>query len=101
ATDLLAMIVIVAVMQEVRLELQDALQVERALVEDGVELDLALLRAMDAGVAGDRLDLCLDLLELVLAREIGLVEQDHVGERDLLLRLAALLKLAEEVPGID
>ena len=47
------------------------------------------------------LDLALDLLELVLAHQIGLVEQDHVGEGDLLLRLVALLELAEEVLGVD
>jgi len=38
------MIVVVTVMEEVGLEFEDALQVERALVEDGVESDLALLR---------------------------------------------------------
>ena len=43
ARDLFAVIVVVAVLEEVGFELEDALQVERALVEDGVELDLALL----------------------------------------------------------
>src|SRR5262249_35289876 len=47
AGNLLAMIVIVAVLEEVGLELEDALEVERALVEDGVELDLALLGLVD------------------------------------------------------
>ena len=54
ALDLFLVVVIVAVMQEVGLELEDALQVEGALVEDGGELDLALLRPEDAGVAVDR-----------------------------------------------
>ena len=101
ALHLLLVVVVVAVLEEVGFELEDALEVERALVEDGVELDLALLRPVDAGVGVDRLDLALDLREVVLAHQVGLVEQDHVGERDLLLGLVALLELAEEVLGVD
>src|SRR5207302_753390 len=62
--DLLAMLAVVAVREEVRLELQDALEVEGALVEDGVEPVLALLRLVDAGIRVDRLDLRLDLPEV-------------------------------------
>ena len=54
ARDLVAVVVVVAVLEEVGLELEDALEVERALVEDGGELDLALLRPVDAGVGVDR-----------------------------------------------
>ncbi|HTE35282.1 MAG TPA: hypothetical protein VK630_01950, partial [Reyranella sp.] len=56
---------------------------------------------MDAGVGIDRLDLALDLGEVLGAHEVGLVEQDHVGKRDLLFRLVALPELAEEMLGVD
>src|SRR6266850_2228892 len=49
ALDLLLMVVIVAMLEEVRLEFEDALEIEGALVEDGAELDLALLCAVKAG----------------------------------------------------
>ena len=52
ALHLFLMVVIVAVMEEVGLELEDALQIERALVEDGGELDLALLRLVGCGRSG-------------------------------------------------
>jgi len=51
---------------------QDALEVERALIEDVGERDLALLGLVDARVGVDRLDLGLDLREIVGAHEIGL-----------------------------
>src|SRR5258708_27409463 len=44
--DLFLMVVIVAVFEEVRLEFEDALQIELALVEDGVKLDLPLVSAV-------------------------------------------------------
>jgi hypothetical protein len=56
---------------------------------------------VDAGIGIDLLDPRLDLREVVLAHQVGLVEQDHVGEGDLLLRLVALLELAEEMLGVD
>src|SRR5262245_43955494 len=99
--DLLFVVVIVAVAEEIRLELQDAPEVERALVEDGVELDLARLRAVQPRQGIDRADLVLDRLELFVAHQVGLVKQDHVGEGDLFLGFVALLELAEEMLGVD
>src|SRR5471030_106108 len=101
ALHLFLMIVVVAVLEEVGFELEDAVQVERALVEDGRELDLALLGLVDARVGIDRVDLVLDLLEVVGAHQVELVEQDHVGEGHLFLRFGALAELAEEVLGVD
>src|ERR1700730_11625106 len=101
AFDRFFVVVIVTVMEKVGFKFKKALQTNRALVEDGVESDLALLRLEDACIAVDRLDLVFHLLELVVAHQVGLVEQDHVGEGHLLLRLVALLELAQEVLGID
>ena len=42
----------------------------------------------------------LDVVELLRRDEIGLVEQDDVGEADLLLRLRAVLEAAEQMLGV-
>src|SRR5262249_39021494 len=51
----LFVVVVMAVLEEIRLELQDALQVEGALVEDGVESDPALLGPVKPGARADAL----------------------------------------------
>src|ERR1700682_3863866 len=69
ALDRLLMVVVVAVMEKVGFELEDALQIERTLVEDGVESDPTLLGLEQAGVGVDRADPALDLRELVGAHQ--------------------------------
>src|SRR5262245_36213468 len=99
---LMVMIVVVpALLQELGLDREDALQIERAAVEDLVERDPALLGAVDARVAVDPPDLGLDLRQLLGRHEVGLVEQNHVGEGDLVLGLVAVGEPVEEELGVD
>ena len=46
-------------------------------------------------------DLPLDLVQLLRRGQIGLVQQDQVGERDLLARFRRLLQLIGDVFRID
>ena len=55
---------------------------------------------MQLGVGIDAADAGLDLAQLALAHEIGLVDQDDVGEGDLVLRLRRILKAILEPFGV-
>ena len=46
-------------------------------------------------------DARLDLGKLLCGHEVGLVEQDDVGEADLLAHLALVVEVQHDVPGID
>ena len=79
-------------MEKLRLDVEDALEIERLAVEHLVERDLRALRAMQLGIGVDAADARFGLAQLGLGHEIGLVDQDHVGERDLVLRLRRVLE---------
>ena len=89
------MIVIVVVrlgLQEGRLDFQDAVEVEGIAAEHGLERHVALHRAMQGGIGIDAADARLDLLQLGLGDEIGLVDDDNIGEGDLVLGLRRILE---------
>ena len=56
---------------------------------------------MDLGDLVQAADVLLDLVQFLRGCEIGLVEQDQVGEGDLLARFGRLLELAGDVLGVD
>src|SRR5688572_10475530 len=84
---MVVIMVMIVAFEEVGIERENTLEVEGATVEDAVERDGAALGPVDDGVRIDGADAPLDLGELVLADEIGLVEKDHVGKADLVFGL--------------
>ena len=96
----IVMIVIVAGLEEVRLDLQDAVEIEGAAVQHVVERDLAALGAMQLGIGVDGADARLDLGKLGLGHEIGLVQHDDVGEGDLVLGLRRVLQPVGQPFGV-
>jgi hypothetical protein len=56
---------------------------------------LGALGAVELGIRVDGADAPLDGVELVRGHEVGLVEDDHVRERDLVLGLGASLRRSE------
>ena len=78
--------------QKVRLDIQNAVEVEGIAAEHGIERDGAILRPMQLRIGIDGADAGLDLVKFVRADEIGLVEQDHIGESDLILGLGRILQ---------
>ena len=92
------MMVIVVVMvmtvtiEEFRLDLQDAIEIEGVAPQHLRQRDLAALGLVHPGVGVDAANAGLDLAELVRLHQIGLVEQDDVGEGDLVLRLGRILE---------
>jgi len=55
---------------------------------------------VQAGIGVDAADASLDLAELVGRHQVGLVEQDDVGEGDLVLRLRRVLEPLQQPIGI-
>ncbi len=84
------MIVIVVVIvdgEEFRLDVEDAVEIEGAALQHLGDRDVALLRAVQPRVGVDRADARLDFAQFGRRDEVGLVEDDDVGEGDLVLRL--------------
>ena len=79
-------------LQELRLDVEDAVEIEGVAPQHLVERDLRLLGAMELRIRIDAADARLDLAQLGLGDEVGLVDQDHVGEGDLVLGLRRVLQ---------
>ena len=102
---IMVMIVIVIVvmivgLEERRLDVEDALEIERVAVQHLVERDLRALRAVQLGIGIDAADARLDLAQLGVGHQIGLVDQDHVREGDLVLRLGRVLQPVAQPLGV-
>ena len=99
--DFLVVFVLVAVgFEEVRVDLHGAVEIEAADAEDLVHVDGRILAAMHRRGGVDRMQTLRELIELCRRDEVGLVEQDDVGERDLLLRLTQVVKVLHDVLAI-
>jgi hypothetical protein len=93
--------VFVAMFQELRIVLQRAFEIEGAEVQHLLQVHIRAFGAIDAGRGIDHADDLLDLAGFFWRDEVGLVEQDDVGEGDLILGLAAVLQAQRQVLGVD
>src|SRR4051812_25999600 len=82
---MMVMIVSVAGIEKYRFDLENAIEIERAALQHVGQCYLATLGAMQLCVRIDAADPRFDFRQLRLGDEIGLVEHDDVGERDLVL----------------
>ena len=80
-------------LQEARIEVGGPAEVEAADVEHAVDGDVAIARAVDPRRRVHAVQARLEPVEVGGADEVGLVEEDDVGERDLLLRLLAVVEM--------
>ena len=98
---IVVMIVVVIVdFEELRLDLHDAVEIEGLALQHVVDRHVAALRAMQLGIGIDRADARLDLAKLGGRDEIGLVEDDDVGEGDLVLGLRRVAQPRGEPFGV-
>src|SRR6266404_4328232 len=102
---MIVVVVVVVVMvtvaaQEFRLDLHDAVEVEGIAPEHLRQGNPAALGLVQLGVRIDAADARLHLAERVGLDQIGLVEQDDVGERDLVLRLRRVLEAVLQPSGV-
>ena len=94
-------LIVLARLQKIRLDVQNAVEVEGVAAEHFLasEYSQRWVRC-SRGVRIDPADTAFDLLQFVLADEVGLVEQDHVGECDLVLRLGRILEPVAQPLGV-
>src|SRR5215813_4507243 len=94
------MVMVSAVAEEFRLDLHDAVEVEGIAPEHLRQGNPAALGLVQLGVRIDAADARLHLAERVGLDQIGLVEQDDVGERNLVLRLRRVLEAVLQPFGV-
>src|SRR5262249_6609506 len=94
------MVMVTTVAEEFRLDLHDAVEVEGIAPEHLRQRNPAALGLVQLGVGIDAADACLHFAECVGFDQIGLVEQDDVGERDLVLRLRRVLEAVLQPFGV-
>ena len=85
-------VVVMTVLEEMRVVFQRTFQVEGALIENPGEIDAGTGGLVDARRRIDGADDILDAGDLFRRNEVGLVDDDDVGEGDLVFRLAAVLQ---------
>jgi hypothetical protein len=88
-------------LEERGIDRQRALQVEGAHAEHGVDGDIGVARTEHARGGVDGAHPAFDALQRRLVHEVGLVEQDDVGESDLLARFLHLVEVTLHVARID
>ena len=86
--------------EKFRLEIEDAVEVEGVAADHARDRHRAALGVVDVGVRIDRAHMRLDVEKLRLAHEVGLVDEDHVGEGDLVFRLGRILQAVAQPLGV-
>ena len=100
------MIVIVRVivrvfdLEELRLDFENAVEIEGVAAEHVGDRHRAFHRFVEFGVGVDRADARLDLGEFRRRHEIGLVEHDDVGEGDLAFCFRRILQAFDKPFGV-
>src|SRR5580704_15177893 len=84
---IMMMVVLVCRFEEMRLDGENALEVERIALQHFSNRQRAALRAVQPRIRIDGPDTRYDLTQLRVRDEIGLVDQDHISECDLVLGL--------------
>src|SRR6516225_5875920 len=97
---IVVMMMMTAVAEEFRLDLHDAVEIESITPEHLRQRNPAALGLVQLGVGIDPADACLHFAERVGFDQIGLVEQDDVGERDLILCLRCVLEAVLQPLGV-
>ena len=89
------------VLQELRVELAGALEVEAADIEHLVQRKVAVARAVHLRHGIDVADATLQFVEGGRGDEVGLVEQNHVRETNLLHGFIVLIEMLGDVGRVD
>src|SRR5262249_29803866 len=95
-----AMFVVVLDRQEFGLDVEDAIKVKGISPEHFQQRDPAALGGVQPRIGIDAADVRLDVGKLIRLHQVGLVDQDHVGEGDLVLGLGRVLEPVLEPFGV-
>lgn len=74
---------VLLVLQEIGLHFEHLLEVERAHVENEIQIDFAVLHVVDGRDSVDGLDALLQMHELIRADQVGLVGENAISEGKL------------------
>ena len=94
------MVVVIVADEEVRFDVEDAVEIKGSTLEHIGERDVAFLRAMKGRVRINGPNARLNLPQFRRADEIGLIEDNDVGEGDLVLRLGRVAQALGEPFGV-
>ncbi|MCP1845604.1 hypothetical protein J2R78_008638 [Bradyrhizobium sp. USDA 4538] len=100
AADPVVVFVLVFFGEESGLDFEDALEIEGVLPQYLGEIDTTALRSVNLRIWVDVSDTTFDYCEPVRIEKINLVDENDVGERELLLRFWCAVDLFEEMPGV-
>ena len=100
AMNMMMSVVMVVSLQELRLDVEDAVEVEGVAAEHLVERDFGALGAMQPRVRIEPADARLQLGEFARRHQVGLVEQNDVGKGDLVLGLGRVLEPVLQPLGV-
>src|SRR5690242_6677947 len=87
-------------LEERRLDLENTIEIEGIASQDLADIDLGALGAMQPRVRIESADPRLEFAQLLRSDQIGLVDQDDVGECNLILRLRRILETIRQPLGI-
>ena len=97
---MIVIVIVVLGLQKLRLQFEDAVEIEGLAVEHGVERDIAFPGAVQFGVGIEAANARLDLFQFVLVHKVDLVEQDDIGENDLVLGFRRVLEAGGQEFGV-
>ena len=86
--------------EEIRLEFEDTVEIERAALQNIRQRHLAAFGAVQLGIRIDAAYPAFDLGQFGRGHQIGLVEHDDVGEGDLVLGLGRILQPLAQPFGV-
>jgi len=102
ARDVRVVVMVVRVgFEEMGIQLRGAVEIEAADLEDLGDVDFGARRAVDCRQRIHLADDFFQSLEFFSGNEIAFIEEDHIGEGDLLLGLVRVLDVLRDVVGVD
>ena len=82
------------------LDIENAIEIEGVAAEHLIDVDLRALGAVQPRVRIESANACFQLTQFLRRHQIGLVEQNHIGECDLVLRLGRVLEPVRQPLGV-
>ena len=86
--------------EELRFDVENAIEIEGSPLEHLGQRNVAFLRPMKGGVRVDGADARLDLAQFGRRHQVRFVDDDHVGEGDLVLGLRRVAEARREPFGV-
>src|SRR5580692_1310022 len=97
---IVVMMIVTVAFEKFRLDVEDAVEIEGVALQHFAQRDLGALGLVHPRVWIDAADARLDFGQLLGRHQVGLIDQDHVGKRDLVLGFRRVLQAVVEPFGV-